>query len=211
MIAYFDGIGCNAYGLTLLSKSISPPEVKKIMVDIPGRDGLLDQTEIFGNVKYNNRSIKMVFEILDHDRSNWPTIESTIVNAIHGQMLNVKFQDDPNYHWVGRCSVEPLEDHNSTAGITISVDTEPYKLKNARTSVTETVVGSALITLTNARKSAVPTITTDAAITVTMGDITETFDAGTYVATEFEIGEGSYIVELDGNATVTFSYQEGVL
>ena len=44
---FFDGKDTYAeYGLLLASKSISLPEVRTNMIDVPGRDGLLDASEV---------------------------------------------------------------------------------------------------------------------------------------------------------------------
>lgn len=50
----FDGKDTYAeYGLLLASKSISLPEVRTNMIDVPGRDGLLDASEVLtGEVTY---------------------------------------------------------------------------------------------------------------------------------------------------------------
>ena len=59
---FFDGKDTYAeYGLLLASKSISLPEVRTNMIDVPGRDGLLDASEVLtGEVTYKNRTIALI-------------------------------------------------------------------------------------------------------------------------------------------------------
>ena len=57
----FGEIHTSSYGLVLSKKTIEAPSPKLETVDIPGADGKLDMTEYFGDVKYNNRKIKLEF------------------------------------------------------------------------------------------------------------------------------------------------------
>ncbi len=52
----------SAFRLVMSKRIIGLPEVKKITVSIPGRDGDLDFTEVLdGHVHYGNRVIELTF------------------------------------------------------------------------------------------------------------------------------------------------------
>ena len=53
------------YDLDLILSAVEvPPAIPKMVyVDIPGADGSLDLTEAHGEVKYNDRTISMLFTL----------------------------------------------------------------------------------------------------------------------------------------------------
>ena len=80
----FGEIHTSSYGLVLSKKTIETPSPKLETVDIPGADGKLDMTEYFGDVKYNNRKIKLEFstELLGNELLS---MYSDIQNSLHGK------------------------------------------------------------------------------------------------------------------------------
>ena len=52
------------FSLILTSKTIGTPTPKTEIIDIPGGDGVLDLTEFFGEVKYNNRQLSFEFSTI---------------------------------------------------------------------------------------------------------------------------------------------------
>ena len=72
---FFDGKDTyTEYGLLLASKSIALPEVRTNMIDVPGRDGLLDASEVLtGEVTYKNRTITLKLTGVDTvSGKTWP-------------------------------------------------------------------------------------------------------------------------------------------
>ena len=51
----------NEWGLILSEKEIKSPKPKTIEFEIEGSDGVLDYTEFFGGVKYENRQLTFKF------------------------------------------------------------------------------------------------------------------------------------------------------
>lgn len=129
MLVYFDDVPCTDYGLTLLHREIGMPEPKVNMVEVPYADGDLDLTDYFGTVRMKDREIVLTFEVIELDRSQWPAIEDAIFTDLHGKRMQLKFQDDEDYYWDGRCTVETPEDHISTFGVTMSFLCKPYKIE----------------------------------------------------------------------------------
>ena len=85
---FFDGKDTyTEYGLLLASKSISLPEVRTNMIDVPGRDGLLDASEVLsGEVTYKNRTIKLKLIGVDSvSGKKWPATISDFCNKVHGK------------------------------------------------------------------------------------------------------------------------------
>lgn len=130
---------------------IGTPEAKIITVDIPGSDGFVDLTEtISGEVKYNNRELVFHFVSMAGISSQAAAYQK-VYNALHGKKMKITLDEDPEYYYVGRCSVE-AEAENTVMYVTVTADCEPYKyeqdmrvytvdLANAGTKTVEITAG----------------------------------------------------------------------
>lgn len=85
------------WGLKLESMSISFPEAKTDQVDIPGANGLLDLSEVNGQICYKNRTLTLNFSLLD-DYTEWHDLSSKIAKVLHGKVIKCVLPDDPNYY-----------------------------------------------------------------------------------------------------------------
>lgn len=196
--------------LLLEGKEIGSPAVKENKIDVPGADSALDLTDFFGEPKYEDVRHKFPFAaIVPH--SEFPSLFSTIKNAIHGKKLRVILDDDPAFYYVGRIHVSGFTSEKNVGMVTVECDCEPYKYKLQPTIVMVTVNGSKTVTLTNSRKRAVPEVTSTAAMTLAFGSSTWTLGAGTFTLPELELVEGANAITLTGTGTVTFVWQEGAL
>ena len=200
----------NDLSMVLSSKTIGTPEAKTATVSIPGADGVLDVTEYFGDIKYDNRQLTFVFALVI-DPDNFLTQLTTINNALNGQKVRIILDDDPNFYYSGRLSVSDFTVSNAVGNVTVTADCNPYKYKLNETTVSKTVSSSATVTLTNSRMRVTPTITTTAAVTLTFNGNTYSLSAGTFTVPEIVLESGSNSITISGKATVTFKYQEGEL
>ena len=94
---FFDGKDTyTEYGLLLASKSIALPEVRTNMIDVPGRDGLLDASEVLtGEVTYKNRTITLKLTGVDTvSGKTWPATISDFCNKVHGKHVKITFTED---------------------------------------------------------------------------------------------------------------------
>ena len=116
------------WGLLLKSRpEISPPSPKTKLVKVPGSSKVIDLTEaLTGEVKYDTRQIKAEFFIMD-DRDRWTHLYSEILEYMHGKNVRIIMDDDPNYFYTGRVTVEELKPDKKTAVLTITAEVEPYK------------------------------------------------------------------------------------
>ena len=198
------------FSLILNSKEIEAPSPKIETVDIPGGDGLIDYTEYFGEVKYSNRKLKFDFSTVVAQGS-FLSLFSTIQNKIHGRRLKIVLNDDPEYYYLGRITVDSWKADRGIGKITVECDCEPYKYKQNKTSVTNAVTDSAELTFANSRKSVVPAITLTAAAQISFGGSTYAFGAGTTTSGEIVFVQGNNAMTVNGNTTITVEYQEGEL
>ena len=85
---------------------VAPPVVKTFYVDIPGADGSLDLTEVLtGFPTYENRIGEFNFLIFA-DRDDWYTIYNKVVNDLNGKQAEVILDDDSDFYYKGRLTVD---------------------------------------------------------------------------------------------------------
>ena len=215
---FFDGKDTyTEYGLLLASKSISLPEVRTNMIDVPGRDGLLDASEVLaGEVTYKNRTIKLNLTGVDTvSGKKWPATISDFCNKVHGKRVKVTFPEDTTHYYSGRCFVGQVELVKMRQAIPVTVDCDPWKYKNAKTTVTGTVPesGTLSLTLANERRPVVPTVEVSAAATLTFGGKDIAVGAGTHRSLDIRLVAGNNAITIAAAAgtTVSVTYQEASL
>ena len=129
------------YGLYLNKPpDFGSPEPKISTIDIPGADGVLDYTEAStGEVKYSNRVMTFAFatEIKQDKRE---ALRSELWNDLHGQKVEVIYDQDPDWYYTGRTTVTFTDVESWKMKCVITVDAEPYKL--ARTLSTASISAS---------------------------------------------------------------------
>lgn len=115
--------------MLLASKPIiSPPKPKTKLIQVPGTNAVIDLTETLtgGEVKYEPRGIRCVFYVVG-GRQKWPSVYSAVLNEVHGKRMKIIMDDDPNWYYEGRVSVDEFDSDESSATIVITAEVEPYK------------------------------------------------------------------------------------
>lgn len=116
------------WGLLLKERPyISPPEPKMNLVEVPGSDIVIDLTEsLTGKVHYGMREGKFKFHVMN-GRSEWSAVYAALLNDLHGKRVQIVLDDDPNYYWLGRVTINDWESDKKTATIVLAAQLEPYK------------------------------------------------------------------------------------
>lgn len=120
------------FGLVLAKRRIGEATARTNYVDVPARDGLLDYTEAFGEVKYKNRTHSFVLQYIGAD-AEWLQNLSAFTNYVNGQRHKIFIEE--NYYWLGRCYVKDAESNNGIREIEVEADCEPYKYRLEETAV----------------------------------------------------------------------------
>lgn len=216
-------------GLIFNTKVISEPVAQTKLVKIPSRNGALDLSEVLsGSVRYNNRTITMRFTITDNV-NNWESIRQEIASKLHGERMQIVFDDDEAFYWLGRVEVGDLKPSKSCAELTIKANVEPYKY-NITTSIEDwlwnpfdfengvinelyglTVNGSLEVKVIGLERWENPIIICSEPMTVDYKGNTYNLKAGSQVLYEIIIEEGENILTFHGNGTVSVNYRGGSL
>lgn len=116
------------WGLALAGKpTVSPPKPKIKLVEVPGSDSVIDLTEtLTGQVHYQLREIRMEF-VLPGSRSRWESVFSDLLHTLHGKNHRIIFDEDPNFYYEGRVTVERLQGGRGAASIGVTAQVRPYK------------------------------------------------------------------------------------
>lgn len=199
----------NDLHLILTRKEIGDAVPKTKTVEIEGADGVLDYTEYFGDVKYNNRTLKFDFTCIEN---NLLEVYSDIQDKLNGQKVHITLDEDDDYYYIGRLSVSAYTNEKNIATISISCDCDPYKYKQNETTVSRTLTGTATtVNLSNSRKKVSPKITANSSFTIVYEGNTYSISSGVTTLYEIVLDEGTNQLTVTGTGTISFEYQEGRL
>lgn len=182
-------------GLVLSSKQMTPPEVKRYIVDVPGGDGSIDLTEaLTGDVAYSNRSHKFTFSA--RPPLDFEALKSRVSNLLHGRRFDYRLSWDPGYTYSGRFSVSSYEESPGVGTIVVSVDADPYKLLETRTYLVN-AAGGVVAALPCGRKSVQATIEVRRNALVSFGGRTWSLAPGTHVIDDLWLRQGTNRVTIN--------------
>lgn len=196
------------FNLILSQKKIGTPSPKTEIIDIPGGDGVLDLTEFFGEVKYNNRELSFEFSTMV-PQAEFMDLFSRVQNALHGQKIQIILDDDSEWYYVGRITVSEWKAEKAIGKLTIDCDCEPYKTRHGDTVIFQMVEGTeTTVILPNGRKPVVPIIDITGNVDLTFGTNFWSLAEGRYELPAVRLVNGDNTVLLNGTGTASFTYRE---
>ena len=199
------------WNIVLTKAEIPLPTAKTSTVNIKGSDGVLDLSEVLtGDIVYNNRTIKLTFEMMDD--TDYYDLISNISNYLHGKKITVTLTNDEDYYYVGRASISNWECVKRQGKIVIDVDCDPYKYAVTETTMMVNVANQTkTITLSNSRKRVCPNLNVTGTITLTIDDAEYELSEGQQQLVNFRLIEGNNTIKVSGNGTLTINYRQGEL
>lgn len=111
--------------------SILPPTLKSKYVELPASDGILDYTELLlGKVPFGRRTGSWLF-YTDLDKMaalgfTWDSLYYEIVSKIHGKECEITLDDDSDFYYKGRLSVNRWRSSASFSEIQIDYNLDSY-------------------------------------------------------------------------------------
>ena len=207
----------------------NPPQVKTNTIEIPGGDGVLDlTTSLAGRPTYSNRTGSFEFAV-ENDYRDWAVLFSEIMAYLHGQAMRaILVDDDPEYYYEGRFSVNTWKSDPGYSKITIDYSVGPYKkavndedwlwdpFNFERDIVREyrnkEVNGTLDMLVLGDMYTTIPTITSSVEdMQVTLGSITHSLSAGTNWFPDFVLQNGENWFKFKGNGIVSIEFIRGRL
>lgn len=116
------------YGLYPTEKPvIAPPNVRTYMLEVPGRSGSIDLTEVLtGGVVYGDRNGTFPYKFVG-DREDWDNLINRIISDLHGKRMNVMLDEQQGYYYNGRLAVGDISFENNCVYIEITGTFAPYR------------------------------------------------------------------------------------
>lgn len=195
------------FALILATYTIGEAPARTNTVEVEGMDGVLDFTEYFGEIFYENRELEFTFSLIE-PMADFPRIYSEVKNAINGKRMKITPSWDSGFYYVGRVTVNEWESDGRVGTIVIGCDCEPYKYRQQPTKKTLTVNGAKKCILRNLRKRVSPSFEFDASMTVKFKDASYTASAGSWSDPRIILLQGENEMTFEGTGTVTITYQE---
>lgn len=198
-------------GLVLMDgRRIGYPEVKESYVSLDGSDGVIDYTEYFGQIFYDNRTLELPFAHVVNKIGDLETYYSEVYRKLHGRKMKICFSWDADFYYMGRINVGEWENDGRIAYVTITCNCEPYRYKKDITEISVTVSGTKTITCANLQKRVVPTFEAASEMTITFNGISKTA-SGTFTIPGVAFVEGDNNLTIEGSGTLKIRYQEKIL
>ena len=194
------------------SDTISMPEVNKVLLEVPGRSGRLDLSEVLtGDVSYGNREIKLELAART-DRERWTETCLHIFNKYHGRVVRITFDEDPGHYYVGRASVSDPKRLATAGQLTLSLDAEPFRYEREEYEVTFTGTTTAVSgTVVNLRMPACPMVTVPAACQLFHGNKVYELSEGEQKVEGLVLHPFENDISVTGANSITFRFRRGCL
>ena len=108
---------------------VTPPPVRKNMVELPGGNGSIDLTQFIGNTThYGVSEGTWDFIISDQKAMNREQWVSEIAKYLHGKRFEkIVLEDDPDWYYKGRLELSGVKVGKNFSAITISYTMDPFK------------------------------------------------------------------------------------
>ena len=195
------------------SDVIGMPEPNMVLLEVPGRSGRLDLSEVLtGDITYSNREIKLELAA-QTNRDRWVETCFHIFNKFHGRVVHVTFDEDPGHFYVGRCSITSPKRVATAGTMVITIDAEPYRYESEVYEVTLTGATNTLSgTVENLRMPAVPKVTVPGACQLFAGGKVYELAAGEDLNVPgLVFGPYENAISVTGASFITFRFRRGCL
>ena len=207
-----------SFGASIAERAIKAPNKKTIKETVPFSNVTYDFSAINGEVYWEERELKYVFEIiadtpaeLEQKKTNF----SKWVMNVMGE--NIYDPYDPDYHYVGTFESIDYADEDCVEKSTITVTflAYPYKIANAATNTVCAVPAlstESFVVFNDSGHRITPTIETDCEIIIEFDGKRYSASAGTFKDDVLKLKPGTNILTIqnlfatDGTVTVSYTH-----
>lgn len=228
----FGDFNSKEMGLYLEAREAPTPDEKTITESIPGMQGVLDFSEVFGERVFENREITYQFKLLNTPYETRKHYEQRIKQQVMPIGKSVLFDTfSKNHYWVGKCkSVKVVHDAKKRNFIvTFIFDCYPfmYSQKDYFDDVWDTfsfdedvscftkydVRGSKIIVLYNSDNTSLsPEVIVDSPFTIVDSDgLSHRFSPSTSTDFTFQLKLGVNTLTIQGNGLIAFHFRVEVM
>lgn len=157
---------CETYGLFVEAFDETPPATKSYVVSIPGGQDIDLTDALTGFPAYSNRGLTLSLYYDGRTGDGWAQVATGLKTLLHGMRSKFTLSWDPGYTYTGRASVTAIQYlPRRSCRVTVEIDAEPWKLKEAHTT-TVSAVGGVTVHCQGGRRPVHPLITCAYPVTV---------------------------------------------
>lgn len=205
---------------------INPPALNTKYVSVPGSNTVLDLTDILtGYPSYAYREGSIEFWV-DNGHDTWSNSYTQIMNFLHGQKVYLVLEDDPEYRYEGRVTVNSWKSEKTNSKITIDYYLYPFKKSitasyeqwlwdpfNFHSGVVRYYVdvpisGTITIVVVGSTLPVTPTVESSAAMTLVVEDRTFNLVTGSNKLYGLNLENRKYNFKFTGTGTITVKFSE---
>lgn len=199
-------------GIMLTSYDVSSPVPQTYITEINGRDGTLDFSDMFGEIRFKNRTITASFNISKiGNQTKQLEFYNDLLMKIHGEKVKITHWQRLDVYFLGRCTMGDFEKQSGTFALTIDAEPYAYYFKMCWVHIDATVSGTTA-TLYNRGKEVIPHITVNGNINIRIDDSLYSFSTGEYDVLDIILKKASpATVVVTGTGSIDFVFQERVL
>jgi len=194
------------------SRVIGLPQPDTTLLEIPGRSGRLDLSEILsGDISYGNREIRMELAMRT-DPQHWRETCLHVFNCFHGQMVRVIFDEDPGHYYTGRASISDPQRLATAGQMVLTVDADPFRYEVGEYEVTFSGTTTAVSgVVENLRMPVSPVVTVPNACRLFHDNQIYELSAGEQAVPGLVLHAFDNEISVTGADSVTFRFRRGCL
>lgn len=199
--------------MMLIDVDRQSPVPKRTVINIPGRNGVLDLTASIGKQRYENINVILKFAIEDYSR-NWMEIFAEIREKLHAKKMHVSIGENSEWYYDAFVTVNAKNNNNMG---TVIVNLDAYAFEMAKTEYNRSVIATPSGTTVTAPMrydlDVVPVFSTNGTVACRFNGQNYEFDgAGDHESADIVFQKGNNTVKLTGNnINVTITFREGRL
>lgn len=217
------------FGITIKSKEIGSPSPILIKDSVPYMNGQYDFSKLYGEIAYDERTLKYTFNIFDISKRNMNLLKIKVINWLKTSEKSQLFDDAiVGYYFLAQCVDFDFKEDGAIGELTVEFKAYPFMFKNEYEgqilwdtfcfeldTLQETkfeVNGAKEIVLINAgSKSVIPKIICDSNFEIKLNNITFILNSGTTEDSSLNLDIGENKIVLIGVGTIEFKFRIEVL
>lgn len=117
------------FGLWIVDKQIDPPAKKRITSSIPYMNGVYDFSQIYGEITYEERTLKYVFEIVEDTKEMLNIKKIEVVNWLMSDGKCYLYDDAiPSFKFSAECVDISFSEEGTRGKLTATFIAYPFKI-----------------------------------------------------------------------------------
>ena len=212
-----NGVGSfDNFGLGIKKRNLSIPKKKKIQKSIPFANGILDFSNIDGEIYWEQRTIEYTFDISEWTTEEMNKLRDSILDwamNIHESIIEDEFEED--YYFYGSYFDGSWSEDWGQGELSISFDVYPYKFAKKQTNITliATEIEQEFTIKNESSHRIIPEIDTDVNIIIKINENSYDFNVGDKANSKFALKKGDNIWKIQSKqntANINVSYRKEV-